>query len=63
MLMNCSGRGPVIIPDLRVQRKAIWWLLMKKRGEMSYVERLTQLNLVPLVYDREQKDLSFTVVL
>ena len=42
-----------------VQRRATMWILMKKRGERSYVERLKKLNLVPLVYDREQKDLIF----
>jgi hypothetical protein len=28
-----------------------------KSGEMTYVERLTELNLIPLVYDREKKDI------
>ena len=42
-----------------VQRRATIWILMKKRGERSYVERLKKLNLVSLVYDREQKDLIF----
>ena len=42
-----------------VQRRATMWILMKKCGELSYVERLKKLNLVPLVYDREQKDLIF----
>ena len=32
---------------------------MKNRRQLSYVERLRKLNLVPLVYDREQKDLTF----
>ena len=35
------------------------WILKKNRGELSYVERLRNLNLIPLVYDREQKDLIF----
>ena len=42
-----------------VQRRATLWILKKKRGELSYKQRLTQLNLIPLVYDREQKDLIF----
>ena len=32
---------------------------MKKRGELSYDERLTKPNLISLVFDREQKDLIF----
>ena len=42
-----------------VQRRATLWILMENRGELSYVERLRKLNLTPLVYDREQKDLIF----
>ena len=42
-----------------VQRRATLWILMKNRGELSYVERLRKLNLIQLVYDREQKDLIF----
>ena len=42
-----------------VQRRATLWILKKKREELSYKQRLTQLNLIPLVYDREQKDLIF----
>ncbi len=42
-----------------VQRRATLWILKKRRGELSYKERLTELNLIPLVYDREQKDLVF----
>ena len=42
-----------------VQRRATLWILVKNRGEPSYVERLRKLNLIPLVYDREQKDLIF----
>ncbi len=41
----------------RVQRRATLWVLKKRRGELSYQQRLTELNLIPLVYDREQKDL------
>jgi hypothetical protein len=42
-----------------VQRRATLWILGKKRGEMTYVERLTELNLIPLVYDREDIILYF----
>ena len=38
-----------------VQRRATLWELKKRRGELSYKERLTELNIIPLVYDREQK--------
>jgi hypothetical protein len=31
------------------------WILGKKGGKMTYAERLTQLNLIPLVNDREKK--------
>ena len=31
--------------------------LKKNRGELSYVEWLRNLNPIPLVYDREQKDI------
>ena len=44
-----------------VQRRATLWILMKNRGELSYVKRLRKLNLIPLVYDREQKDLIFII--
>ena len=40
-----------------VQRRATLWILGGKSGEMTYVERLTELNLIPLVYDREKKDI------
>jgi hypothetical protein len=35
------------------------WVLKKRHGELSYKKRLMQLNLIPLVYDREQKDFVF----
>jgi hypothetical protein len=41
-----------------VQRRATLRILWKKRGEMTYVERLTELNPIPLVYDREKKDIT-----
>jgi hypothetical protein len=39
-----------------VQRRATLWILKKKREELSYKQRLTQLNLIPLVYDREHAE-------
>ena len=41
----------------KVQRRATNWILMN--GEMPYKERLSSLNLLPLSYDREMKDLTF----
>ena len=55
----CPSSRQLSIKIEGVQRRATMWILMKKRGELSYVERLKKLNLVPLVYDREQKDLIF----
>lgn len=43
----------------RVQRRATRWILRTRRGEISYKERLVTLDLLPLAYDREQKDLVF----
>ena len=43
----------------RVQRKATRWILKIKQGELSYKERLIHLDLLPLIYDRELKDLVF----
>ena len=31
----------------------------EKIGELSNVEQLTKLNLIPVVYDKEQEDLIF----
>jgi hypothetical protein len=42
-----------------VQKRATLWILKLKCGDLSYVERLTQLYLLPLAYDREIKDLTF----
>jgi hypothetical protein len=42
-----------------VQRRATLWILGIKRGDMTYVERLIKLKLIPLVYDRERKDIVF----
>ena len=43
----------------RVQRRATRWILRTRVGELSYRERLERLNLLPLVLDRELKDLVF----
>ena len=43
----------------RVQRRATRWILHIKQGELSYKERLIQLDLLPLTYDHEVKDLVF----
>ena len=43
----------------RVQRRATRWILTVKPGEISYKDRLLKLNLLPLAYDREIKDLLF----
>ena len=41
----------------RVQRRATRWILKARKGDSSYNERLVDLNLLPLCYDREIKDL------
>lgn len=43
----------------RVQRRATRWILRSRIGEMSYKERRIRLDLLPLVYDRELKDMTF----
>ena len=42
-----------------VQRRASLWILRLKRGDLTYVDRLKKLDLLPLSYDREIKDLIF----
>jgi hypothetical protein len=42
-----------------VQRRASLWILRLKRGDLAYVDRLKKLDLLPLSYDREIKDLTF----
>jgi hypothetical protein len=37
----------------RVQRRANRWILKTNVGQMPYEDRLTTLNQLPLVYDRE----------
>ena len=41
----------------RVLRRATRWILKTNVGEMPYENRLTTLNQLPLVYDRELRDL------
>ena len=43
----------------RVQRRATKWILQTRIGEMSCRDRLITLDLLPLTYDRELKDLVF----
>ena len=43
----------------RVQRRATRWIMMSRRGELSYKERLLALDLLPLTFDREVKDLVY----
>lgn len=42
-----------------VQRRASLWILRLKHGNLTYVDRLKKLDLLPLSYDREIKDLIF----
>ena len=42
-----------------VQRRATAWILKSKRGDFSYKQRLTTLNLLLLCYEREITDLVF----
>ena len=41
----------------RVQRRTTRWILKTNVGEMPYEDWLTTLNQLPLVYDREVRDL------
>ena len=43
----------------RVQRRATRWILQINQRELSYKERLIHLDLLPLTYDCEVKDLVF----
>ena len=43
----------------RVQSRATRWILQTRVGEMSYKDRLLALNLLPLIFDRELKDMVF----
>ena len=40
-----------------VQRRVTRWILQQRKREQSYKDRLVTLNLIPLCYDREIKDL------
>ena len=42
-----------------VQRRATAWILQSKHGEITYQQRLMNLNLLPLCYEREISDLVF----
>ena len=52
---HCYLQGKIV----RVQRRATRWILQSRIGEMSCKERLIRLDLLPLVYDRELKDITF----
>ena len=43
----------------QVQRRATRWILSLKPGQIWYGERLFTLDMLPLAYDREIKDLVF----
>ena len=43
----------------QVQRRATRWILQSKKGDMAYKDTLLALNLLPLAFDREIKDLTF----
>ena len=43
----------------KLQRRATRWILQVKKGDIIYKDRLLALNLLPLTYDREIKDLTF----
>ena len=43
----------------RIQRRATRWILKARIRDSSYKERLTALELLPLCYDREIRDLIF----
>ena len=42
-----------------VQRRATRWILQQRKGQQKYKDRLVALDLPPLCYDRELKDLTF----
>lgn len=44
-----------------VQRRATLWITRTKRGELTYVQRLNKLDLLPLCYEREIRDLTFYI--
>ena len=42
-----------------VQRRETRWILQQHKGQQEYKDRLVALDLLPLCYDRELKDLTF----
>ena len=40
----------------RAQCRATGWIMMSRRGELSYKDRLLALDLLPLTFDRKVKD-------
>ena len=53
----CSAQKSLKLKIEQVQRRATSRILILKPGQMSYVERLLALDILPLAYDREIKDL------
>ena len=49
--------SPAQVRIEHVQRRATMWILQSKVGELSYRERLLKVDLLPLTFDRELKDL------
>jgi hypothetical protein len=47
------------IKSEQMQRRATRWMLKVKVGEVPYRDRLYILNMLPLCYDREIRDLMF----
>jgi hypothetical protein len=43
----------------QIQRRATRWILKVKLGDVPYRDRLSILNMLPLCYDREIRDLMF----
>ena len=43
----------------QIQRRATRWILKVKEGDVPYRDRLSILNMLPLCYDREIRNLMF----
>ena len=43
----------------KLQRHSTRWILQVKKGDITYKAQLLALNLLPLTYDKEIKDLTF----
>ena len=43
----------------RIPRRPTRWILRVKQGELLYKERLIQLDILPVTYDRDFRDLVF----